>query len=112
MIFRSIVGGVAQSAPRPGQTSTSKIVDLRIVGGARRRRAPLVTRHQAKAFWADLMARRAETREDAARIFSITFQCACNWFDGAVVPSGDKVLIAIKLWPEEFGLVDEERVAA
>ena len=111
MTLRSIPGGLPQAAPRPGQMSPSKPVDLRLVGGTRRRRAPRITRQTTKEFWADLMKRRAVTREDAADLFGVTFQTACNWFDGFVVPSGDKVLIAIDLWPEEFGLVQEARAA-
>ena len=99
-----------QAALRPGQASMSKPVDLRVIPGGRRR-APAVTRHQAKVFWADLVARRCGDRETAARMFGVTFQTACNWFDGYVCPSGDKVMIAVQLWPEEFATV-EARAAA
>lgn len=111
MTFRSIPGGASsQAAPRPGQASMSKPFDLRVIPGGRRR-APMVTRHDAKTIWADLVARRCGDRETAALTFGVTFQTACNWFDGFVCPSGDKVMIAVQLWPEEFAPV-EARAAA
>jgi hypothetical protein len=68
--------------------------------------APVVTPHAARGFWAGLVARRCGTREEAAVVFGVTFQTACNWFDGFSTPTGDKVLMAVRLWPEEFGLGD------
>ena len=35
-------------------------------------------------------------------LFGVTFQTACNWHDGFSTPTGDKVLTAMRLWPEEF----------
>jgi hypothetical protein len=67
--------------------------------------APIVTRHAATVFWADLMARRCGSRERAAVMFDVTFQTACNWFDGFSCPTGDKVLMAVSAWPEEFAPV-------
>lgn len=64
--------------------------------------APVVSPHAARAFWAGLLARRCGSREEAAVVFGVTFQCACNWFDGFSTPTGDKVLMAVRLWPEEF----------
>lgn len=63
---------------------------------------PIVTRHEATVFWADLMERRCGTREDCAAMFAVTFQTACNWFDGFSCPTGDKVMMAQRAWPEEF----------
>lgn len=101
----------AHPAPRPGQASLSKPVDLRLVSGGRRRRNPLISRPEAKAKWADLIARRCGDREAAADLFKVTFQTACNWFDGFVEPQGRFVLMAVIFWPEEFGLVAEARAA-
>lgn len=112
MTLRSIPGGAsAHAAPRAGQASPSKPVDLRVVSGGRRRRDPLISRPEAKAKWADMITRRCDDREEAADLFRVTFQTACNWFDGFVVPSGDKVMMAMEFWPEEFGLVAEARAA-
>jgi hypothetical protein len=66
--------------------------------------AAVITPHQARGFWAGLMARRCGSREEAAVVFGVTFQTACNWFDGFSTPTGDKVLMAVAMWPEEFGL--------
>lgn len=64
--------------------------------------APVITRHEYIVFWADLVARRCGTREDCASMFEVTFQTACNWFDGFSCPTGDKVFMAVRKWPEEF----------
>lgn len=99
---------VAQTAAQAGQKSHANRFDLgrgRSVRAARRAQIlPLtVTRHGAIVMWADLVARRCGTREACAAMFSVTFQTACNWFDGFSIPTGDKVLQAIDWWPEEFG---------
>lgn len=72
---------------------------------------PVVTRHQAAVFWADLMARRCGSREACAVMFGVTFQTACNWFDGFSVPTGDKVMMAQRAWPDEFGADDQAGAA-
>lgn len=69
---------------------------------AARRRVQVVTPFEARSFFADLLARRAGSRERTAELFDVTFQTACNWFDGSSTPTGDKVLTAMRLWPEEF----------
>lgn len=100
------------AAPRR-QMSHARAVD-RGRGGAAARRvtvAPVITPHAARGFWAGLLARRCSSREEAAVVFGVTFQTACNWFDGFSTPTGDKVLMAVRLWPEEFGL-GEAREAA
>lgn len=63
---------------------------------------PQVTKHERIRWWADLVARRCGTRETCAAVFGVTFQTACNWFDGFSCPTGDKVMDAMDLWPEEF----------
>lgn len=100
------------AAPRR-QMSHARAVDRGREGAAARRVtvAPVITPHAARGFWAGLLARRCGTREEAAVVFGVTFQTACNWFDGFSTPTGDKVLMAVRLWPEEFGL-GETREAA
>lgn len=61
-----------------------------------------VSRQGAMAFWADLVTRRCGTREACAVMFDVRFQTACNWFEGMVCPTGDKVMQAQLWWPEEF----------
>ncbi|MCL4069022.1 hypothetical protein M3484_20910 [Pseudomonas sp. GX19020] len=71
----------------------------------RRNQVPPViafTRHDMAVFWAGLMARQCGTRERCAVMFDVTFQTACNWFDGFSCPTGDKVMQAMRWWPEEF----------
>lgn len=66
-----------------------------------------ISRNEAIHFWADLVVRRCGSREICAVMFGVTFQTACNWFDGFSVPTGDKVLQAIAWWPDEFGLTSQ-----
>ena len=102
----------AQSAPARGQMSHANAFDRAGRGrtaGARRRAAvtlPVIgiTPHRAMVIWSDLMTRRCGSREVCAARFGVTFQTACNWFDGFSCPTGDKVLQAVAWWPEEFGL--------
>lgn len=61
-----------------------------------------VTRSEATAFWAGLVARRCGSREATAAMFGVTFQTACNWWDEFSCPTGDKVLQAMRWWPEDF----------
>jgi hypothetical protein len=89
--------------------SHPKVIDLQGRGRsarARRRVQALpvihVTRHEAQLFWAGLVARRCGTRERCAVMFDVTFQTACNWFDGFSCPTGDKVMQAQLWWPEDF----------
>ena len=66
-----------------------------------RRCAPAV-RREAISFWSRLLARRCGNRERAAVMFGVTFQTACNWWDGFSIPTGDKVMQAMRWWPEDF----------
>lgn len=61
-----------------------------------------IGRHEATVFWAELVARRCRTREECAVLFGVTFQTACNWFDGFSCPTGAAVLNAVRMWPDEF----------
>jgi hypothetical protein len=88
-----------------GQMSHTKGFDRRRSASAMRRVsvAPVITKHAAIVFWADLVSRRCASREECAVMFGVTFQTSCNWHDGFSCPTGDKVMIAMQLWPEEFG---------
>ena len=101
---------VAAQPDRPrGQSSRANPPDRRRSAAARRRIsvAPeIVTRDQAMLRWSDLVRRRCLTREACAVTFAVTFQTACNWWDGWSCPTGDKVMMAISLWPEEFAAGD------
>jgi hypothetical protein len=52
----------------------------------------------------DLVEARCGTREVAATVFGVTFQTACNWFDRDRCPMGDKVMLAVRMWPEAFAV--------
>ncbi|KEP68403.1 hypothetical protein DL1_11850 [Thioclava dalianensis] len=52
--------------------------------------------------WAALIQHLFVTREDVASGFGVTFQTACNWWDGLNRPSGDKVALAAITWPDDF----------
>ena len=67
-----------------------------------------VDRDAVRGAWARFLARVTGSREDCAAIFGVTFQTACNWYDGFSTPTGDKVLQAARDWPEAFAqLLDE-----
>ena len=99
-------------APHAGQMSHTNGFDRRRGsnqgrGIEARRRAqtlPVIsfTRHYMAVFWAGLVARRCQSRERCAVMFDVTFQTACNWFDGFSCPTGDKVMQAMRWWPEDF----------
>jgi hypothetical protein len=91
-------------APRFGQTSHPNPFAGRGRSAAAHRRVSVapITKVGAVVFWADLVDRRCNSREHCAVVFGVTFQTACNWYDGFSCPTGDKVLLAIDLWPDEF----------
>jgi len=103
--FRVIASG--QPAPVSRQMSPGRGFDPR-----RDWALPDVPRAAAVRFWAELMARRCGTREACAVMFGVTFQTACNWFDGFSCPTGDRVMMAVRAWPEEFAPTDDQRRAA
>ena len=109
------------SALERGQMSHASAVDRRR-RGQRVARAVTVVRSDAvpvaevsgaefRAWWSALVARRCVTREACADMFGVTFQTACNWFDGFSTPTGDKVFLAVVVWPEDFAVVELGRVA-
>jgi hypothetical protein len=73
---------------------------------ARRRieAAPVIERLAAMDWWADMVLRRCGSAERIAVVFGVTFQTGCNWLNRISCPTGDKVLMAVAMWPEEFGL--------
>lgn len=52
--------------------------------------------------WSALVRHLFATREALAADFGVTFQTACNWWDGACRPTGDVVAAAALNWPEDF----------
>ncbi|MDH2325987.1 hypothetical protein QCN27_03810 [Cereibacter sp. SYSU M97828] len=104
---QSLVTAPAQPAPRAGQMSHANRVEGRGRSAKARRSVQMlpiitITPQAARVFWSDLMTRRCSSREACAVMFDVTFQTACNWFDGFSTPTGDKVMQAQRWWPEEF----------
>ncbi len=111
-----------QTVPTRGQTSLEARLDRqrgrhprpagrgRDRGAARRAcgRLPDLGRMQAAALWSGFVTETCGTREACAVVFGVTFQAACNWFDGFSVPGGDHVLKGAAMFPQAFArLVDE-----
>ena len=63
---------------------------------------PVAYRRDFLPRWGALIRDLFRTREDVASAFGVTFQTACNWWDGSNRPSGDKVALAALTWPEDF----------
>lgn len=117
---------VSNSDPvrRAGPKSLPKLVDRpRVVDGrgdagrwvGNRRRSLVVaevTRADAIDVWVALIARNCGTREVCAVMFGVTFQTACNWFDGVTAPSAAAVMQAVVWWPEAFAALGSVRGAA
>ena len=94
---------LAHPALPRGQMSHANGFDRRGRAGSRRgHAAAMVDRNEATLFWSALVRRRCPSREACAVQFGVTFQTACNWWDGFSCPGGDKVLTAQRLWPEDF----------
>lgn len=100
-----------EGAARAGQMSPSN----RMVCADQRRRGravirvcqpgavrPDVSRAAARAGWARFVARTCGSRDACAVVFGVTFQCACNWFDGFSAPQGDKMLLGAACFPAAF----------
>ncbi|MDS9468192.1 hypothetical protein RGQ15_11505 [Paracoccus sp. MBLB3053] len=49
--------------------------------------------------WSHLMIASFGSREECAVHFGVTFQTACNWFDGMCRPYGDIVDYAVETLP-------------
>lgn len=61
--------------------------------------------------WARFVRTVTCSRTHCAKAFDITFQTACNWYDGKVVPTGDKMAHAAASWPREFAVIVLGRAA-
>lgn len=51
--------------------------------------------------WAKFLKLTSKTRTSVVREYDVTFQTACNWFNGERVPTGDKVGHAFTLYRAE-----------
>jgi hypothetical protein len=51
--------------------------------------------------WAKFLKLTSKTRTNVVRQYDVTFQTACNWFNGERVPTGDKVGHAFTLFKAE-----------
>lgn len=51
--------------------------------------------------WAKFLKLTSRTRTAVVREYDVTFQTACNWFNGERVPTGDKVGHAFTLYEAE-----------
>ena len=51
------------------------------------------------AAWSRFVRATTRDRDDCAKVYATTFQTACNWYDGARVPTGDKVAHGFALHP-------------
>lgn len=51
--------------------------------------------------WPKFLKLTSKTRTAVVREYDVTFQTACNWFNGERVPTGDKVGHAFTLYPSE-----------
>lgn len=51
------------------------------------------------------------SRTDLCRRADVTFQTACNWYDGKVVPTGTAMLWAATEFPREFAAILVGRAA-
>ena len=53
------------------------------------------------AAWGQFLRATSKTRTAVVREYDVTFQTACNWFNGERVPTGDKVGHAFTLYEAE-----------
>jgi hypothetical protein len=51
--------------------------------------------------WSRFIRATTRDRDHCAKVYATTFQTACNWWDGARVPTGDKVAHAFALHPNQ-----------
>lgn len=70
-----------------------------------------VTRDVAIDRWIALITRHCGTREACAAMFGVTFQTACNWFDGVSAPSAAAVFQAADWWGDDLRRVSFRRAA-
>lgn len=88
---------------RVGQMSRANSFDGRGRSAASARRAHVHADHPDRADflcrWSLLMIASFRSREHCAVHFVVTFQTACNWFDGFNVPYGHHVDHAVETLP-------------
>lgn len=92
---------IGQAALSRGQMSHANALNGRGRSVVAQRRAH-VCRPDARDFarrWSLLMIASFGSREECAVHFGVTFQTACNWFDGACRPYGDCVAWAVETLP-------------
>lgn len=68
-------------------------------------------REDCMAAWGRFCRVVTRSRADCQRRFDVTFQTACNWYDGKVVPTGDKMAHAAASFPREFQAIVLGRAA-
>ena len=89
------------ASPRP-QMSHPNAFDGRGRSAAAARRAHAsfrLDRDQFARRWSLLMIASFGSREECAVHFGVTYQAACNWFDGICRPYGDIVAHAVETLP-------------
>jgi hypothetical protein len=119
----AVVGGQSASTARP--TSLPNMFDRRSSRRQADRMRPVsvsasrpaclpvadVTRDAAIDRWIALITRHCGTREACAAMFGVTFQTACNWFDGVSAPSAAAVFQAVDWWGEDMRSAADRRAA-
>jgi hypothetical protein len=106
----AVTGGQSASAPRV--PSLPNMFDRRSSRRQADRLRPVsrpvclpvadVTRDAAIDRWIALITRHCGTREACAAMFGVTFQTACNWFDGVSAPSAAAVFQAVDWWGDDL----------
>ena len=89
--------------PPAGQMSRDNLLDGRGRGVTAARRAHVhhgIDRDGFQRRWSLLMIASFASREACAVHFGVTFQTACNWFDGHCRPYGDAVDHALRTLPD------------
>lgn len=93
-----------------GQKSWSNVFDGRGRSRAAYRRTfhrpdPVRYRSEFQPRWSRLIELVFGSRDRCAAEMGVTFQTACNWWDGIARPTGDKVAMLAFMHPEEFGRI-------
>ena len=118
----------AQAAPRRRLAATPQMSQAnafegrgRFTGATRWRRGRLaantvtfatpIDRDTCMDAWGRFCRTVTRSRTDLQRRADVTFQTACNWYDGKVVPTGDKMVWAATEFPREFQAIMVGRAA-
>lgn len=79
---------------------------LRRGGGLRQLRDAQHFRADFPGLWSDFIRATCATRHDAVVCYGVTFQTACNWWDGRVcIPMGNHVGLAGRLHPAVYARI-------